>query len=476
MRRGPSLSWRCLAAITAGTVAVRLPTLLSSRWYDPDEASIAMAAQAMQRGGRLYVDMADRKPPIPAMVNRWSFELFSGPDPRPVRVLLAGIMVAVTVAVGLDGTRRWGRAGGCWAAALYGAGAIAFMPGDGGAANFAQFALPAATLAILALRRRGLWWSLAGGALVAVAVLARQSWVFCLPAAALSAWMATRWRGVVTAAAAFAGVIASVGWFVPWHRFWFWTFASAPSFVFAGAGILGVVWRALASVGIFVAFHLVQVAGAARGRRTWRDDADLWGWVLTGVAATAAGFRFFGHYWLQVVAPLALLATPAVVRAGERWRRRAASGLAATSLVAGVFLWMPGVFRHRHDPAAVASAVQRLTSAEQRVFIWGNDPELAVAVDRPIAGTQVHSDFVTGRSGGRTDGPATLRAATPGALEWMVADLRAAPPAVIVDTSTAADLHYGAYPITLLAPIADLVRTQYRAVAVVDGCTLYAHR
>ena len=61
-------------------------------------------------------------------------------------------------------------------------------------------------------------------------------------------------------------------------------------------------------------------------------DIDLWLWVASGLAAWAAGLRFFGHYWLQVVPPLVLLAVPVVATVdrsgahrGVRRHRRARS-------------------------------------------------------------------------------------------------------------------------------------------------------
>ncbi len=110
------------------------------------------------------------------------------------------------------------------------------------------------------------------------------------------------------------------------------------------------------------------------------------------------------------------------------------------------------------------------------MFIWGSYAELAVALDRPIAGTQIHSDFVTGRSGGRNLGAETLAERTPGALDMMMADLTAAPPTLIVDTSTAPDLHYANYPMSLIPQIAQFVSAGYVKSDVIDGCTIYTRR
>ena len=66
----------------------------------------------------------------------------------------------------------------------------------------------------------------------------------------------------------------------------------------------------------------------------------------------------------------------------------------------------------------------------------------------------MHTDFVTGRSGGREDPAVTLELATPGALEIMMDDLHANPPELVLDTSTAADLGYANYPLSLFPEVA----------------------
>jgi len=59
--------------VVVAVLVLRLPALVLSRWYDPDEAAIALQALAMRRGGTLYVDMADRKPPLPPLLYEFVF-------------------------------------------------------------------------------------------------------------------------------------------------------------------------------------------------------------------------------------------------------------------------------------------------------------------------------------------------------------------------------------------------------------------
>ncbi|MBX3286300.1 MAG: glycosyltransferase, partial [Actinobacteria bacterium] len=54
------------AAVLGGLVAVtRLPGLLAARTFNTDEATLAVGGRALRGGGSLYVDVIDRKPPLP---------------------------------------------------------------------------------------------------------------------------------------------------------------------------------------------------------------------------------------------------------------------------------------------------------------------------------------------------------------------------------------------------------------------------
>ena len=431
--------------IAAACVLLRLPALLSSRWFDPDEAAIAVQAKVVSAGGQLYVDIADRKPPFPPLVYAAWFDLSGSNDVRVLRLLAALLLAVAAVTLARELARTHGRSVALWAAALYVAGSYAFVPPDGAAANYAHFAVPIATLALLACRRRG-WWPLAGGLLLGLAILCRQSWVFAVPAGALSCWMGTKWRGLWLYTIGLCAGIGIAALMAPWSDYWFWNFKSSPGFVFAAIEPWQAITAGAASVALFVVLHLALVAGAAqKARQRWRADADLWLWALTGAAAWAAGFRFFGHYWLQVVPPLVVLAAPAVAGWSPPKRRVALGTLAAGAVFSVVAQLSPATFHSRPDAAPLAQRVQQCTLRTDRVFTWGSFPELLVALDRPIAGGLVHSDFVTGRSGGRSD---STGAETPGARDQMMADLYADPPAVLIDTSSVESLGYSAFPMT----------------------------
>ena len=136
-------------------------------------------------------------------------------------------------------------------------------------------------------------------------------------------------------------------------------------------------------------------------------------------------------------------------------------------------LLTPNLFRHRLSADAEAAYIREHTEAHDRVFVWGNFPELSVQADRPAAGRLVSSDFVTGRSGGRQNPEDTLPNASARAQRMMMDDLRADPPELVVDTSGEKSLGYSRYPMTVFPALADFVAANYSVETTIDGFTFY---
>jgi hypothetical protein len=88
----------------------------------------------------------------------------------------------------------------------------------------------------------------------------------------------------------------------------------------------------------------------------------------------------------------------------------------------------------------------------------------------------VNTDFVTGKTAGRRNGPQRLRDATPGARRSFVASLAAHPPMLFFDTSTEGLRGYRSYPVSLVPPVARFLRAHYVAVGSVHGVEVYRLR
>lgn len=477
--------WMRRSTICVGVAVLaallRAPTLVS-RLFDPDEAAIGVQAMVVRSGGTLYTDIFDRKPPLPPLLYAASFSMTNSTDVRLMRGLMLALLALCGILVAMDCRRRWGPVSAWWGGVLMVTGSMALFPADAGAANYAHFALLPGTAAILWTRRGTVPTALAGGVALGVAILCRQSWLLGVVPACLSVGLYGRWRNVGPFLASAALTIATTGLYAPFGRFWEWNVTNTPGFVFAGTNLWPAAGKGLVSVGGFIAFHpvvtvatgVVLIAGATALRhRKLPADLDLWLWVATGLAAWAAGLRFFGHYWLQVVPPLVLLAVPAIARWTGRARALAIGGLVVPAVVAWALLFVPGSFHHRPVPRKLVAYVTSHTTSTDRVFIWGSYPEILVAADRLPAGGLVHTDFVVGRSGGRNDPAATLSSAIPAARTIMLDSLAHTPPRLILDTSTSPQLGYSKYPTSLVPELEQFIQSNYRPLAVVDGVTVW---
>ncbi|GJM39709.1 MAG: hypothetical protein DHS20C19_30760 [Acidimicrobiales bacterium] len=460
------------AVVFASAIAVlRLPSFVNEL-FDPDEAAISAQAIGLWRGGELYVDGIDRKPPVAAFVYEWSHRLVGSTDLRPLHSLAAVLLLVAAVVIAREARRHGGREAMWWGGALMIGGALAMVPVDAQAANYSHLAMPFGAVAIVAARRGTDRAAFLTGLALAVATLTRQTWAIGVIPATVAIWRFGSWRRHLPIA--FVGGLIPIGLValaVPWDDFTYWAFESNGSFVLAGAEPGRVIGRALVSVGIFAAFHLAAVFVARRA--PLRANVDLWLWIATGLVAVAAGYRFYGHYWLQVVPPLALLAAIEMRTLAPRRQRQLGALVGATALVALVLAWTPATVRELPDPAPLAEFVVANSGEDETVLVWGNFPEVYWASERRPAGGFVSMDFVTGRSGARDNGPHTIDDAPDRGYPHLLAALDSDLPAVIVDTQPSAFREYGDYPIALFPELAAIVAAEYDDPAEVDGFTVY---
>lgn len=460
------------ALVFAGAIAVlRLPSFVN-QLFDPDEAAISAQAIGLWRGGELYVDGIDRKPPLAAFVYEWSHRLVGSTDLRPLHALAAALLLGAAVLVAAEARRHGGREAMWWGGALLIGGALAMVPVDAQAANYSHLAMPFGAAAMVAARRGTDATAFVTGLALAIAALTRQTWAIGVIPATVAIWLNGDWRRHLPIA--FVGGVIPIGLValvVSWDDFLYWSFESNGSFVLEGADPARVLGRAVVSLGIFVAFHLAAVLVLRRA--PFREHLDLWLWIATGMVAVAAGYRFYGHYWLQVVPALALLAAIEMRTRSPRTQRRLAGVAAVTAVVALVLAWTPTTVRELPDPTPLADFAASNSGANETVLVWGNFPEVYWEAERRPAGGFVSMDFVTGRSGARDNGPHTIDDAPDRGYPHLLAALDEEVPALIIDTQPSAFREYGDYPISLFHELGAFLAEHYDEPMIVDGFTVY---
>jgi hypothetical protein len=461
--------------VFAGAVAVlRLPSFVG-QLFDPDEAAVSAQGIGLWRGGEMYIDGIDRKPPLAPFIYEWSHRLTGDTDLRPLHVLVGLLLLGAVIVVALEARREGGRVAMWWGGALMLTGALAMVPVDAQAANYGHFALPFGAVAMVAARRGTDRAALVTGLALAIATLTRQTWAIGVFPAAIAIHRHGDWRRHLP--------IAFVGGVVPillvaatvrWNDFYYWTFISNGSFVLGGVQLSTILLRGLSAALLFGGLHFVAVRFAlAGGRESIDRDLDLWLWVATGLIAVAAGFRFYGHYWLQVVPPLALLAAAELRTRSDVVQARARNIVGITALAAFAVAWVPGVLRSLPDPEPLAAAVADLTDEDDTVLVWGNFPEIYWTAERAPAAGFVSMDFVTGRSGARENGPQTIPDAPNRGYPHLLMSIETRPPALIIDTQPSELRGYGDYPIALFPELEAFITENYEAPILIDGFDVY---
>lgn len=470
-----------LALVFLGlALALRAPGF-SDRVFNSDEAYLATQAQVLNRGGRLYVDTVDRKPPIVPYLYATVFRVTGSDDLAAVRAVAVLALVATALLLAYEARRRF-----AWTYAPVVAGiafllaASAFSPADAQAANFEVFMLPLMTAAfVLAVRDR----PIGAGVALALATLTKQTAALALLPLALLAWRARRWRGLLVLAGAFVLPIALAAVAFGPHDFVHWVFTANGGYVDVSGAFGYAFSNGLARTGWFLFGSAALVVLLPWAWRRRHDDVDLWLWLLSGAIAVLIGFRFFPHYYLQLLPPLALLATRALSSFTADRRRRVLPLVAAVAIATTAWFVVPAFANgDNHDTRTaldVATYVRTHTSPRARVLVWGQAPEVYWGSDRRPATRFATTGFVTGVSGGRPPSRVGARYAAPGAADVFFADLRRTPPTLIADMSTADQRHaHYAPPARFPRFEAFLQRGGWHRVAVVDGVTILrpAHR
>jgi hypothetical protein len=453
---------------------------LSNKVFNSDEAYLATQAQVVNRGGRLYVDTVDRKPPVVPYLYAATFRVTGSDDLLGVRVLaiLADVVTALLLAAEARRRFRTERAG-VIAGLLFLGSTAAYFAMDVQAANFEVFMLPTMVAAfVLAVRDR----PLGAGVAVALSTLTKQTAATTLLPLAWLGWALRRenrrrlFGGWLLLGAGFVVpiVVAALGF--GWHDFMHWVFTSNEGYLDANGVVGYVLHRGLVQTLWFVLANLAIVGLCVAAARRWREDADLWLWVIAGVIAVGSGLRFFGHYYIQLLPPLALLATRPLARAPAR-------ALAAVAVVAAVPIAYLAVPAYKRDNSttqrtgrALAAYARAHTGPDARILVWGHLPEVYWRSDRPPATRFETTGFLTGLSGGRPPSRVGMQYAAPEAWDDFDADLRAHPPELIFDLSPADIRNAKYFPPDKFPRFGNYLDRDYRQVATVDGVAVYRPR
>jgi hypothetical protein len=478
--RRPAL-WLLALCLALRVVSVFRPCL------SDDEATYAVVGREMLTGHALYRDVVDHKPPAIYLVNE-ATQAIAGPVGGMVllHVLLILVVWATGLVLGAIAARfTEDRRVPVVAALLWLVFTTTLVDTDSLAANcelFMMLPLSASVWAFLAARHA------VAGALVGIAMLFKYQAGIQLPLYGVALIVQHRRElakvaigGVALAVGTALPVAAAVLWLYArgaWDAAWFWF---RFNFAYIDAGASGALYRQMALRVVFVlvaAAPLYVFAGLA-ARKAPRF---VLGWAAASAVAVLVGGRFFGHYFHQLTAPLAVIAAPAALAFALRRRAVFAAMLAVP---AAIFF----VLAVAHDPMMRAAGepdpdypqvvawLDAHSTPDDAICIWGNSPVLYFDADRPLGCRFVFANYMTGQS------PATpsqndptvdsSRNIVPAAWDMLEADLAARQPTFVIDASPGDVAYYGKYPPEKFPRLARILLCRYTSEADVAGLRIY---
>ncbi|MBQ0825307.1 ArnT family glycosyltransferase [Streptomyces tagetis] len=462
-RAGAGYWTRLLPPLTVLACATRLPSFTRPLW-NPDEGFLAVQAGLLAHGGRLYETVVDRKPPLVPWLYQGAFAVTGAQSLTTVRVLALLAQLATAVLLASLARRRWGDTAGRTAGVLYLLLSVGLNPEDAQAATFEVFILPCTAAAMWCADRRR--WGAAGLA-VGCAFLAKQTGgAVLLPVL----WLCGAHRPALLrlGAGAVAPVLGAALLTDP-AGFLFWTVTGSGTYASFDGSATHALGRALANAALLAVACAALLGPLARLRRTPRSGmAGLGLWLAASAGAVATGLHFFGHYYLQLLPPLALLGTAALLRHPPR--ERPAGRLLATACCTVLFVtWGLLAPRGELDHARrLAETAARHTAPGERVLFWGMHPEAYWFAGRAPATRYLTAGLLTNYSGGRDGARVGERYGVEGSWQVLRAELAARPPALIVDDSRGKP-----YAPERLPTLRRLLAAAYTRAGTVDGAVLY---
>jgi hypothetical protein len=487
---------------------LRLPALVLPFFFAQDEATYSALGVRNLAGASMYAGAVDHKPPGAAVTYAGIYRLFGANRIIAVHLVVL-IVVALTAAVlGEVAVRLDGRPEAAVAGVIYAVASAVGPPGDMQAANTELLLnLPTALAAACLVRalssyragaRSGILLIFGAGALTGAAAFYKYQ-----AALAGLAWCAAVWfeiaprrvrlRWLAALASGFAlTAVAYCGWFLingTWNSFVFWGWRYNFTYI-NGLSFRLKLWNAIFYTALMGAFWSPVLILAARGVPRRRQVVLPLAWLAASAWSVSIGGRYFPHYYLMVLPPLALLAGSGFaglvnVSHGQPAILRVVRYL--TIVAAGVSIFMawdwlnlkPGLRRHHEAYTQVGAYIRTHSNPDDTVFVWGNSSPIYYYAARVMGTRFAFCNYQTGKIWGTpadaVDAGDTSMLVVPRAWTELLADLDRTPPTIIVDAATGRLDRFDEHPATRYTALVERL-TKYRVEAVIDGVPIYRLR
>ncbi len=293
-----------------------------------------------------------------------------------------------------------------------------------------------------------------------------------------------------------------------WDEFAFWSIEG--SFAYIGAGKkLAHFWTSLAMRGgaIAASGFLLWLLATMRSVRLVQiikyesknpGEYLILVWLLLSFIPVCTGGKFYGHYFIQLIPALCILASMSAANFlfAFKWSEaKAERRLLYALFIAGLIIPSAGFFAARvtadriyaatgeENPKAylpIAEYIKQNSTDEDMIFVWGFATPIYTFSDRLGASRFLWCDWLTGRSPGT---PAakdlefdTSEFITEGSWKLFFEDMEKNKPLFFVDTSPGNHHDYGKYPINKFPQLTEWLNRHYRLETTINGADIYRRK
>ena len=482
------------------TVVIRLPSLLHPQPID-SEAMYSVVANQIVDGGRPYIDAVERKPPLLFWTYAAVFRIAGKFNWKALHVVALVWTLCAMAGLCAIGNELFDSNTGLIAALFY----TVFQPWW----TWKNLSFDGEMLMNLPI----IWaWTIAfrrsaspvrpelfpAGALLGAAFLLKQPAAIAavplgiyllLPSYRVSRNL-TLTNSIIQATMLTLGFFVTLGSvaIILWkqgilHDAFYWTIADHDvPHVFLHKGIVNTL--------TFVAACLPLVIGVILA---CRDKDEIWtgktaertallGLLAVSAIGAAAGARFYPHYYVPLIPPLVLLAAPYYA---QLWLRRMQppnwllrprvtyAWLALTVIAFSIKHWTG--LAPRRVPSETGRYLFTHSVPEDRIFVWGQTPEIYLDAHRRPACRYITTFPLTGYVfGGPIPGLDTRSRILPGAWTTLEQDFARHPPTYIVDVQP--DPNSEQRPVKNFPILAKLLAERYEPVAQTAEGVIYRMR
>jgi 4-amino-4-deoxy-L-arabinose transferase-like glycosyltransferase len=482
------------------TTAIRLPSLVHPQPID-SEVMYSVVANEIVDGGRPYIDAVERKPPLLFWTYAAVFKVAGKFNWTALHFVALVWTLCAMAGVYVIGRELFNRNTGLIAALFYNV----FQPWW----TWKTLSFDGEMLMNLPI----IWaWAIAfrrsssrlrpelflAGALLGAAFLLKQPaaiaavplGIYLLLPSYRTSRSLTRTNSIIQAAILTAGFFAAVGLvtLVLWKQgilrdAFYWTIADHDiPHVFWERGIL----LTLAFIGVCLPLIVGTIMVCGDKSEIWAarraERRALLGLLGASAIGAAAGARFYPHYYIQLIPPLALLAAPYYARLWSRtiqpphWLLRPAvtyAWLALTVVVLLIIHWT--ALAPRRVPSESGRYLSTYSAPEDRIFVWGHTPKIYLDAHRRPACRYITTFPLTGYIfGGSIPGFDTSSRILPGAWTILERDFAKHPPTYIIDVQS--DPRTAQYPVKDFPILAKLLKERYQLVARTREGMIYRMR